>query len=413
MTYLKRWQKQAIEEALNSRRVVILAGARQTGKTTLAKKIAGDQVVYRTLDDRSLLQAAHFDPQDFVAPKGNLMIIDEIQKAPDLLPAIKKVVDENPRPGQYLLTGSANIQALPGAQESLAGRIRKIPLRPLSQGEINGHKPDFLPLLFAQTISASDGITKDELITRAMVGGYPEVLHFQMPAVRQWHTDYIDALVERDLKDIANIHRVQAMHMLVQAVAAWSTKAMDISSIASSLSITRPTVESYINALETMYLIDYIQPYLKTDYERVAKKPKLIMNDSGLMSSLLRWRFDNVQLDGDKLGKLVETHVGNELQKHIDAHGDSYHLYYYRDREKREIDFIIERDDGAIAAIEVKASTVVSQSDFKHIKWFMDHRANSELPVLGVVLYAGQHILSFGASLWAMPISCLYSGVGG
>ena len=410
MVYLKRWQLTAMQDALKTRRVVILAGARQTGKTTLAKSIAGDATTYRTLDDNILLQAARADPHEFVMHHKKLMIIDEVQKALDLLPAIKKVVDENPQPGQYLLTGSANIQSLPGIHESLAGRIRKIPLRPLAQGEITGSEPIFLDSLFSEKTDQIRHplLTKDDIITIAMRGGYPEAVSLFGKEVRHLHMDYLDALIERDLREIANIHRVQSMRELIYTVSAWSTKPLDISAVGSGLGIKRPTIETYLNAIETMYLIDHIQPWLKTDYERIAKKTKLIMNDSGLMSSILGWRFDDVRLDGDKLGKLIETHVGNELQKQIDANGDLYRLYHYRDREKREIDYIVERDDGAIALLEVKASTTVDKSDFKHIQWFINKSGGTNQHIIGVVLYTGNHILSFGNKLWAIPVSSLY-----
>ncbi len=409
MSNYRRWQEPTIVEALKTRRVVIIAGSRQCGKTTLSKSFAAD-TEYRTLDDRLLLSAAKNDPDEFVKHHNQCLVIDEIQKAVELLPAIKKVVDENNRPGQFLLTGSANIQAMPCVSESLAGRIRTVSLRPLSQGEINRHQPHFFEPLFSEQFDQLriKKITRDDIIEIALRGGYPEVIPFSPRDRQLWHQNYMDALLERDLKDIIHIRRIDAMFQLVQVVATWSTKPIDISAIGSGLSLQRHTVESYFNALEALFLIDRIPAYGKTDYDRVGRQSKLIMNDSGLMSSLLRLRLDDVRFDGDRVGKLIETHVGNELQKHIDAADESYVLCHYRDREKREIDFLIENEKGNFIGIEVKANTSTDLADFKHLKWFQENLKPPRKKFMGIVLYTGNHIASFGDGLWAIPISTLY-----
>lgn len=408
MSKYPRWQKNTINKALRTRRVVILSGARQTGKTTLAKSLITPQTEYRTLDDKTLLQAAINDPREFVKHHTQFMIIDEVQKAVDLLPAIKKAVDENNQPGQYLLTGSANLQSLPNVTESLAGRVRKVPLRPLAQGEIYANAPNFIEYAFEESFQHTGTIAnRDEIIKIAMRGGYPEVITLSSKERSIWHQDYIAALLERDMKDVINIRRHDAMKNLLHVVLAWSTKLMDISAIGSGLAIKRLTLESYLNALEVLYLIERIPPWIKTDYERVGKQSKLIANDSGLMTSLLKWRFSDIHLDTDRVGKLIETHVGNELQKQIDVSEGEYTLYHYRDREKREIDFIIERDNGDLLGIEVKASTMVNNADFKHLKWFKSTMSDSK-SFIGIVLYAGEHAVSFANNLWAVPIGYLY-----
>lgn len=409
MANYQRWQTSTVLKALKTRRVVIIGGARQGGKTTLSKSLVKPGVIYRTLDDKLLLQAAKNDPQEFVKNRDQMMIIDEVQKAPELLPAIKMIVDENNRVGQYLLTGSANIQSLPSVTESLAGRIREVPLRPLSQGEILGHQPNFLNDAFNHTFQQPQNILgRDDIIEIAMRGGYPEPLDFSSYDRQLWHQNYIDTLLERDLKEIINIRRRDAMEHLVQVVSAWSTKPIDIAAIGSGLSLQRHTVESYLNALESLYLIDRIPAFFKTDYERVGKQSKLIFNDSGLMASILRWRIDDIRLDSDRVGKLIETHVGNELQKHIDSTENQCILYHYRDREKREVDFIIEGYRGDLLGIEVKASTTPSLNDFKSLKLVKEKIKPSDKNFIGLVLYTGNHIVSFGSDMFAVPISCLY-----
>jgi len=350
-----RWQKEVVEQALKSWRVIEIAGARQCGKTTLAKELSRPGTIYRTLDDVTLLDSALDDPHGFVHHDDELMIIDEIQKALVLLQAIKKDVDENQLQGRFLLTGSANIQALPNVNESLAGRIKKIRLRPLVQGEIHG--------------------------------------------------------TQHDLKDIINIKRQDAMKELLSVLAAWSSKAMDVSAIGSGLSLTRQTITTYINALEVLYLIEKLPVWPKTDYDRVSKQDKIFMADTGLMSAILNWRFEKVRLDGDQNGKLIETFVFTQLLAHIEAlelQGERYSIYHYRDREKREVDFIIENEDGDILGIEVKAGSSVTRDSFKHLKWFRDNIAN-ERSLVGVVLYTGDQIASFGDGMWAVPINILWA----
>lgn len=405
-----RWQRETLEKALKTRRVLLLCGARQCGKTTLAKQIAmTNTTTYRTLDDIAIRQLAENDPLGFVKHTEKTLIIDEIQRAPELLSAIKLVVDENTRSGQYLLTGSANIQSLPGVQESLAGRIRKIRLRPLSHGELLGVDPSFLDNAFKQSFSTSNKSIYDRkaMLEIAFRGGFPEAIKLDVKERIQWHKDYIAALLERDLNDIARITRHRAMQELINTLAAWSGKFMDISAIGTGLSIRRPTLESYINALEALYIVERIHPWTRTDYERIGKQSKLYMADSGLMAAILRWRMAQIELDSDRSGKLIETFIFNELAAQIDTYSGKYELFHYRDREQREIDFLIEREDHALLGIEVKTGSAISTSDFKHLKWFKDNIAK-ERPFCGIVLYSGTLAGLMGNDLWAIPFGALW-----
>ena len=410
MIRYQRWQSKIVEKALKTRRVVIIGGARQCGKTTVSKLLVTPEITYRTLDDDLWLNTAKTDPQEFVKHTTQLMIIDEVQKAVELLPAIKMRVDEDNRSGQYLLTGSAHIQSLPSVTESLAGRIREVPLRPLAQGELLNHQSTFLENIFSQKIRdfQPEKYSRDDIIEIAMRGGYPEALQLPNDERELWHRDYIKTLLDRDLKEIINIRHRDAMNELVQVVAAWSTKPIDISAVGSGLFLQRHTVETYFNALETLYLIDRIPAFAKTDYDRVGRQSKLIMNDSGLMSSILRWRMDDIRFHGDRVGKLLETHVGNELQKHVDTTEQKCILHHYRDREKREIDFLIENYDGDLLGIEVKATTTPNGDDFKHLKWFKKNLVPEGKKFIGIVLHTGHHVGSFGDDMWVVPISCLY-----
>lgn len=406
-----RWQKNMIADAMKTRRVLLLGGARQCGKTTLAKQLVSDTTEYRTLDDLAAREVARIDPTGFVKHgKGKkTMIIDEVQRAPELLSAIKLAVDEDTRPGQFLLTGSANIRSLPGVKESLAGRIRRLRLRPLTQGEILQTEADFLERAFNSHFLNSEKVKfdRDAILEMSFRGGYPEATILSGRERRRWHTDYVNALIERDLEDIAHIQRQDAMRQLIEVLAAWSGKFMDVSAIGASLSIRRPTLESYINALEALYIVERVGPWTKTDYDRAGKQPKLFMTDCGLMASVLRWKKEQVALDSDRAGKLIETFVFNEISAQIDASDAEYKLFHYRDREKREIDFLVEREDGALLGIEVKAGSAINKSHFKHLQWFKENICR-KTSFIGIVLYSGEHIGVFGENLWAVPFSVLW-----
>ncbi len=404
-----RWQKATIQQMMSERRVLLLSGPRQSGKTTLTRELESGQAEYRTLDDGTLREAAENDPQGFIKRRTQTLIIDEVQRIPSLLPAIKMAVDKDTRSGQYLLTGSANIQSLPTVRESLAGRIAKIRLRPLAQGEISKNAPRFIESAFKQSFSRRQThFDRDAILEIAFRGGFPEPMVLQDRGRRRWHTDYIDAILERDLKEIARIHRKNAMRELVKVLAAWSGKFVDLSAIGSGLSIKRPTIESYINALETLYLVERVYPWTKTDYARVGKQSKLFMVDSGLMATLLKWKMDQVRFDSDRSGKLVETFAFNEIMAQVDAGDGRYELFHYRDREKREIDFLIEREDNALLGIEIKAGSAIGKNDFKHMTWFHNNLAKNQT-FIGVILYTGEFPASFGNNLWAVPFGLLWS----
>ncbi len=410
MLVYSRWQDSMMRAALKSRRVLILAGPRQCGKTSLAKLLVSSKAIYRTLDDLALLESALSDPQGFVRHGDELMIIDEVQRAPKLLQAVKQEVDTRQSPGRFLLTGSANIQCLPGVTESLAGRVRKIRLRTLARGEIEGTRPQFLAEAFKGKFSRFQSTQdKEAYIQDALSGGYPEAIRMSSDRERRrWHQDYISSLMERDLKDIVNIKRQESMMRLLEILAAWSSKFIDISSIGSSLGLSRPTIEAYINALEALYLVERLHPWAKTDYDRVSKKDKLFMTDTGLMSSILGWTLEKVRLDGDLNGKLLETFVFTQLMALLEAQEEYYRLYHYRDREKREIDFLVENEAGDLLGIEVKSGSTVGRDTFASLRWFKEHMAKGHR-FKGIVLYTGEHILPFGEDLWAVPIQALWA----
>ena len=409
-----RWQRERVAEALETRRVVLLEGPRQSGKTTLSETFVREDAVYRSLDESTALKAALDDPQDFVRHGDELMVIDEIQRAPDLLLAIKMDVDRNQGYGRYLLTGSAHIQSLPTVRESLAGRVARITLRQLAMGEISGKPPDFITGAFRGEFSTpgprgDHAPGKKEYIDLAMQGGFPEAVRMGAGRrLRRWHADYLSALVDRDLRDIATIRRKDHLMKLVEVLAAWSSKEADIAKIGAKPALARGTVESYINALESMYLVERVRPWHSNDYNRIVKRDKIFMTDSGFMSSLLKWNSEDVRMDGDMNGKLIETFVFNQLSAILDASEEDYELHYFRDNVGREVDLLVRNERGEIVGIEVKAGSSVNNSMFKHLDWFKRELAGGHA-FKGVALYTGEQVLSFGEDRWAVPISSLWA----
>ncbi|MCL2009363.1 MAG: AAA family ATPase, partial [Synergistaceae bacterium] len=269
----KRWQIRAIREALKIWRVVVVSGPRQSGKTTLARQIATKNDTFVTLDDPTLLAAALGDPNGFVNHPRGTLILDEIQKAPSLLLSIKQAVDISNRKGQYLLTGSADIRTLPAVNDSLAGRIAHMRLRTLTVGEVLGKQPTFLEKAFKQDWPRQiRGYDKSAVMKLAMRGGFPEFICLPEGKRRiRWHGEYVKSLLSRDLRDVANIQRQDSMENVLNVLAAWSSKLMDVSAICAKMTIARKTFDSYANALISLCIFERLPPWLRTDYERAGR----------------------------------------------------------------------------------------------------------------------------------------------
>ncbi len=407
---LGRWQNKNIEYLRQKRRIVQITGARQCGKTTAAKNITAQyNCIYHTMDNSTSFAACIADTKYFLTHDKDIMIIDEVQKAPVIITALKEIVDEDNRMGRYIITGSADIQALPQVNESMAGRLGRILLRTFSQGEILEKKPAFIENLkslnFHNTYEYNG---KEEILDIALKGGYPETLGYDLKDIKNWCKDYINAILEKDLVDIEKIRNHQDMKKLIETTAAWSSKYMEQNAIRSALSIEKPTFNKYLTLLEIMYIIEQLPAFTKTDYERVTKKPKLFMTDTAIITSVLNYTMDKVRYDQDISGKLVESFVHHELASLVDYYNGEYSLYHFRDNAGHEIDFILQNNENNnLYAVEVKAGSNISSNDFKHIKWFKDNIVkNSNFK--GIILYTGKHTLSFGENMQAVPMCALW-----
>lgn len=403
----KRWKIKEVEAALKTRRVLIISGARQVGKTTLTTQLDAENVDYKTLDDSVLLEAAKDDPVSFLKHSKKTLVIDEIQKAPLLVSEIKKIVDKDKSFGQFILTGSADIKRLPTVSESMAGRVKHIRLRPLSYGEINGCEPNFVKNVLVKNFKDEYDCSKEDVVEKSLKGGYAEPLLLSVRDGLEWYKDYLSVLIEHDLRDFANVQRIDVLADLIKTISSWSSKYMDIGGICSGYELSRQTLTGYINVLKQLYLCEGLPAWIRTDYDRVGKKDKLYMTDTGFMASILRWNIDDLMLDKDRCGKLVETFVYTQLVSQIEMNSD-YILTQFRDRNNHEIDFIVEDYDENIIGIEVKAGSNVGKSDFNNLKWFKENLVKNK-KFTGIILYSGKNTVYFGADLIAVPLSILWS----
>lgn len=402
-----RWQLNEVMESLRYRRVVHITGARQTGKTTLAAAVSLPAVRRYTMDNDTLREVATENPIEFTARKsGETLIIDEVQKVPELLNAIKIHVDESQDRGQYLLTGSSSLDFLRKSADSLAGRMHTIHLRTLALGEINGNAPSFLDNAFKHEFrEPSVKMVKRDIIHQAFVGGYPETLDFPEHIRREWFDDYVRTLIERDIKDIAQIRNVSALKEIFNWLLARSSKFWSLNELCTVAQISKESINNYIAALQALYIIDKVPAWNKTDYDRIGKSPKYFATDTGLIANCLQWDEEGTFLDSDLSGKLIESWVYHELSALVGCAREKYLISHYRDKDKREIDFIVSNSRNELLGIEVKTGGRVGKEDFKHLKWFAENIAKA--PFTGIVLYSGNDILPFGEGLYAVPLATM------
>jgi len=400
-----------IAAALTDTPVVLINGARQTGKSTLAKTLVANnsKSLYYTLDDISTLSAVQSDVTKFISGHNGLMIIDEVQKTPELFNAIKFAVDNNRSPGKFLLTGSANVFLLPKICESLAGRMEIIPLWPFSQGEIIDVYENFIDKVFATKMNISQPaiLNRKQLFAQILSGGYPEVLTRSSEERKQdWFAAYTSAIVMRDIKEIANIDDLTALPKLLRLLAARSSSLLNIAELSRSSAIPQSTLTRYLNLLQATFLVHTVLPWEPNIGRRLVKTPKIFLNDTGLLSYLLGIDKARLEADANFTGALLENFVVMELLKQLSWNKTRANLFHYRTQAGGEIDIILENTAGTIVGIEVKSRTTVTIKDFTTLKTLAEDLGSKFLR--GIVLYTGNKILPFGKNLYAMPINSLW-----
>jgi uncharacterized protein len=404
----QRFAERRAEEALSDTPVVLIVGPRRAGKTTLVRKMGEAGRTYITLDDQTVLGAAQSDPAGFIRGLDRA-IIDEIQRAPDLLLAIKKTIDEDYRPGRFLLTGSANVLTLPRVADSLAGRMETIRMLPLSRAEIEGRAPTFLERLFEGKLQRQPGaVVGDDLVRLVLLGGFPEAVSRDSERRRRdWSRSYLTSVLTRDLRDIADVEKLTELPKFVRLLAEHSGQLVNYSQFGGGIDVSHKTAQRYVGLLEQVFLVSTVQPWFTNTLKRIVKTPKLHFLDSGLLATVRGLTFDRIKADRGAFGALLESFVFSEVLKLMTASDLRLIPHHFRDREMREVDIVLERDDGMIVGIEVKASATVKAGDFAGLRALAE--ACGDRFVFGVVLYDSTDVVPFGDRLAAAPLSSLWS----
>jgi predicted AAA+ superfamily ATPase/predicted nucleotidyltransferase len=406
----RRFIDKKLQAALADTRVVLLNGARQTGKSTLVQQVAAQRDgQYLTLDDPATAGLARSDPSALVRGAGAFMVIDEVQHAPELFPAIKRVVDADGRPGRFLLTGSANVFLLPRLAESLAGRMEILPLHPLSQGELADNEANLVDALFDAAPWQAGSLTLDRVgvCERVIAGGFPEAVA-RAPGERRdaWFRSYIASLLQRDVRDLANIEGLTDIPRLLGLLAARSSALMNMSEVSRAAGIAHSTLRRYLALLEATFIFQPLPAWSNNIGKRFVRSPKIHLLDSGLAAHL-RGDVDAPALaQSPNLGPLLETFVVQEVRKLLGWSRHGATPYHFRTAAGQEVDLVLEAPGQRIAGIEVKASSNVNQGDFSGLRALAE--AAGDKFTGGVVLYLGEQRLPFADKLWALPISALW-----
>ena len=407
-----RFAEPRLAEALTDSPVVLIHGPRQCGKTTLALR-TGERAgyAYFNFDDPVALAAATEDPVGFVADLPEHTILDEVQRAPALFTALKSAVDRRRTPGRFLLTGSANVLLVPRLADSLAGRIELLRLHPLAQAELAGKPPEFLDALLGGTFKTRTWPRLGkELAGRIVAGGYPPALARSSPGRRAtWYRDYIETLVQRDVRDLARIGSLDALPRLLALAAGQTARLVNITDLSSPFQLSRPTIRDYVTLLERVFLLEMLPPWHSNQLSRLIKTPKLHLGDTGLVCSLLGLDAASLAADRGLLGQVLETFVFQELRRQASWRDDSIRFFHFRDKDGAEVDIVLERGAREVAGVEVKAGATVTASDFRSLRKLRDAVGTRFLG--GVVLYDGETSAPFGDGLFAVPIRCLWEPV--
>lgn len=395
-----------LRESLQDTPAVLVNGPRQCGKTTMVRQFEGG-MAYFSLDDPALLAAVRADPLGFVK-RLDRAIIDEVQRAPQLLMALKLVIDQDRRPGRFLLTGSANLMALPQIADSLAGRVEILTLLPLSHSELARRPNTFLSQARAQSwsLTSPSALSPVDMTQQVLAGGYPEMQQRATPARRQaWARAYMTTLIERDIQDIAQIDQTPQVPQLLSIAAELSGQLMNLSQIGGQINMTGKTVDKYVGILEKLFLVRRLPAWSRNELSRLIKTPKIHFLDAGLQSTLTRLTPELAVTQRTRFGATLETWVFGELLKLLSITPESWFLSHYRDKDQVEVDFVLESPLREIIGIEVKAAASVQLSDFKGLRRLREIVGPQF--VTGIVLYDGTRSLPFGDGLWAIPLNQL------
>jgi predicted AAA+ superfamily ATPase len=390
----KRSLETTLNIALDTFPVVLLNGARQVGKSTLALKILKN---YLTFDDGEMRLYVKENPKGFLKNIQLPICLDEIQKVPSLLEYIKIGVDENRVNGSFLLTGSSNVLDHKESKDTLAGRICELRLHPLSSKEKNNKADEnIIEKLLKRDFSF---IKNDKIEDHILQGGYPEVLTLDTFARSLWFKSYVATYIERDARDLADIREIESFIKFVNILASRSGTILNKSSLSNAIGIKDITTDNYISIINRIYQATLLKPYFANIGKQFVKSSKIFFNDTGVLCSLLKVNTKEQLENSPYSGQIYETYIFSELQKHLSYIQSDGEIYHYRTNDKKEIDFIIELE-GQLLAIEVKKSTSVNKDDFKHI---IDFQNRLDKHCLGIVFYRGNMVIELDDNLVAIP----------
>jgi predicted AAA+ superfamily ATPase len=399
-------------ETLADTPALMLVGPRQAGKSTLVRELAAEAhpARYVSLDDLRTLGAAREDPVGFIEAVEGPVVIDEIQRAPELLLPIKAAIDNDRSPGRFILTGSAQVMLLPKVSESLAGRVEVHTLWPFSQAEIEGVGARIVDcLLEPRTVPPNaPAVPRQELIERLVRGGFPEAVVRRSGRREEWVDAYLTAVVQRDLHDLANIERLDEVPAIHASLAARTRAPLNKADVGSSVGVPRTSLNRYLTLLEHVFLVRRLPAWHTNRIKQIAKSPKFLISDSAVLARLLRADAGRLGEDATLLGSALECFVGMELAKQIAASPRRASLMHMRTAKGVEVDFVLEGPDGRLTGVEVKSSATVRAGDFRHLAALRD-RLDDDRFTKGVVLYPGAERLPFGDRLEAWPLTTLWA----
>jgi predicted AAA+ superfamily ATPase len=408
--FLARNVRPQVLEALAESRAVALLGARQVGKSTLAADIAANEHPARVinLDDEPTANAARTDPAGFVGAIAGPAVIDEVQRVPSLLLAIKQRLDSDPARGQFLLTGSANILTLPTVADALPGRVQYINLSPLSQGELRGTRETFIDALFDARFPDVSGAAVGRAAAAGMIaaGGYPEVQGRSVRGRSGFFFSYVRTIVGRDLRDVANVRNAENIERLLYVVAARSGGLASFHGMATDLGLDANTVRAHTKILEDLFLVAKLQPWHANLTSRQVKSLKLYILDSGLLAFLIGANERRIAEDGPVAGAMLESFVAMELRRQAEWAEEIVTLYHYRDKQQREVDVVLERHSGEVVGVEVKSTATPAAADFAGLRYLRE-KLGARFKA-GALVYTGADTLPFGDRLAAVPLCGLW-----
>lgn len=411
--FIKRALKREIIETLDFAPVVLINGARQSGKSTFAKELIAEGRVkdYITMDNPTTLSQITKSPVDFLENLPVGTVIDEVQRIPELFTSIKYVVDNNRVPGRFLLTGSANILLLPKLADSLAGRMSLHTLRPFSVGEFEDKKEDFIDWLFSEDFEGfkiKERLDAKDLYNKITKGSYPEVLasNYSPENQTRWYDSYINTLLVRDIRDMSDISGLNDIPALLSLLASRNGSLLNTSDISRTIDIPSTTLKRYINLLHSLYLIDFLKPWYKNFGKTLIKAPKTYLNDTGFCMHLLQKNQESLEVDRILFGHLLENFIILEIQKQIGWSKVKPSMYYLRTKDGQEIDLILESRSGKLVAIEIKASSSFKPETVNNIKEF--EKSMGDNFHRGIIFYTGQETLMISDKIYVLPIQALW-----